>query len=109
MILLKDFNQTMLYALTAFLNSGFCCKYYQAVSGEVRRVFPQVHLSTVASLRTPKMLCDPTNELTKRLADYIQTLSNIYDNPNVFLNKPINVDILNKIELTVEKMASQLF
>jgi len=68
-------NLMILHAICAYLNSQRCQRYYQALSGEKRVTFPQVHVSTMRKLRVPKRLLDFKDPLTQSLAQYAQQLS----------------------------------
>lgn len=78
-IVLKKHDDTILHALLAFLNSDFCRDYYQAMTGETRKVFPQVHISSVKTMRIPRCLLDPQDERTLLLASLSRKISVIGD------------------------------
>jgi hypothetical protein len=67
-IVLKERNETVLYALAAYLNSDVCRDYYQSFTGETRKTFPQVHIASVKQLRVPALFLDPRHRSTNRLA-----------------------------------------
>ena len=73
-ILLKVHDEVVLFALSALLNSTPFISRYQHLSGEKRRVFPQVHISTVKRLNVPRCLFDSLDELTISLADEARSL-----------------------------------
>lgn len=76
-IVLRDQNETVLYALCGYLNSAPFRSYYQAQTGETRKVFPQVHVSSVKRLRVPAVLLDPRNHLTAALASLVRSVSTV--------------------------------
>jgi len=74
-IILKEPNETVLFALLAYLNSTPFRLYYQATTGETRRVFPQVHISSVKQLLVPSVVADPEAEVTQLLAALARSVS----------------------------------
>jgi hypothetical protein len=76
-IVLKNYSETVLYALSAFLNSDVFRDYYQSFTGETRKTFPQVHIASVRQLRVPEQLLNPSNRDTKRLANLAASVSSM--------------------------------
>jgi hypothetical protein len=72
---LKDHDETVLYALLAYLNSAICRESYQSFTGETRKTFPQVHIASVKRLRVPDRLLDASCDQTRRLAAIAKQLS----------------------------------
>jgi hypothetical protein len=68
-------NKVVLYALCAYLNSDLFKARYQLISGEIRRTFPQVHVSTMKKVRVPVVLFDSSQTLTINLAHHAERFS----------------------------------
>lgn len=60
-VVLKENDEGLLFALCGYMNSAFFRDYYQAQTGETRKVFPQVHISSVKKLRVPRELLEPNS------------------------------------------------
>jgi len=54
----KPQPEESLFALAAWLNSAALASRYQAISGETRGRFPQVHLATLRELPVPRILLE---------------------------------------------------
>jgi len=78
-IVLMEHHDDVLYALCAYLNSTPFRDYYQSSTGETRKVFPQVHISSMKNLRVPVILTDPEASITRTLADLAREASRIVD------------------------------
>ena len=65
----------LLYALCAYLNSAPFKRRYQLLTGETRRTFPQVHVSSMKAIRVPKRLFDIEDSLTSMIAELGERLS----------------------------------
>jgi len=76
-IVLKVHSDDVLYALLAYLNSSYMLKYYQAATGETRKVFPQVHARSVKSLLVPRVLADADASVTRQLSTLARSISHI--------------------------------
>jgi methylase of polypeptide subunit release factors len=74
-VILKNHNDVVLHALLAYLNSEVCLANYQSLTGETRKTFPQVHISSVKKLRVPERILDPLHPDTKRLANLARSSS----------------------------------
>ena len=66
-VVLNEPNETVLWALCAYLNSQAVKQHHQTISGEVRRAFPQVHVATMKMLPVPAALLDPQHALATAL------------------------------------------
>ena len=74
-IILHQYDETCLFALCAYLNSDTFKKRYRLLSGETRKTFPQVHISTIKQTRIPMLITDSSNEYCIQLANIARTLS----------------------------------
>ena len=68
-------HEHCLYALCAYLNSEVFKQRYRLLSGETRRTFPQVHISTIKQIRVPKLLFKPNHPDCVKLAELAKSLS----------------------------------
>ncbi len=68
-IVLKAHEEEVLFALCAYLNSDVCAQVYRERTGEVRKVFPQVHISAMKTLPVPAPLARSGHRVTRRLAE----------------------------------------
>lgn len=100
-IVLKKHHEDVLYALCAYLNSTSFRLYYQSSTGETRKVFPQVHISSMKQLRVPSVLMDPDAAATRKLSSMARGISLVVDSGGV-LPKPGEVErVLADVELVV--------
>ncbi len=67
-IILKNHDDNVLWALCAYLNSAICGQLYQNRTGETRKVFPQIHISSMRELPVPRFLLDASSEMVLQLA-----------------------------------------
>ena len=74
-IVLLEYEESVLLALCGYLNSRFFREYYQKATGETRKTFPQVHISSMRSLRVPAEILDGSSDLTVRMAEITRALS----------------------------------
>jgi hypothetical protein len=105
-MILKNHDDTVLFALVAFLNSEVCRDYYQAYTGETRKTFPQVHIAAVKRLRMPERILDATHPDTKRLAQLAESVSTNTDQPDAVFERSFSATI-RKINELVARMAAR--
>jgi methylase of polypeptide subunit release factors len=105
-MILKNHDDTVLFALVAFLNSEVCRDYYQAFTGETRKTFPQVHIAAVKKLRLPEHILDPTHPDTKRLAQLATGVSMNTDQRDTVFERTFAATI-RKINELVARMAER--
>jgi len=91
-IVFKPYNEAVAWAVCCYLNSRFFRGYYQAITGETRRTFPQVHLSSMRRMRVPLTLLDSENADTKALAELGPLASRPGDNRSVLAGIDALVD-----------------
>jgi len=101
-IVLIEHDETVLYAVCAYLNSGSFRAYYQGATGETRMVFPQVHISSVKSMRMPVALLDPQHDLTIRLATLAKNISSVVHLGDAFPTNRQDEAIVREIDSLVE-------
>lgn len=101
-IVLIEHDETVLYAVCAYLNSGSFRAYYQGATGETRKVFPQVHISSVKSMRIPVALLDPRHDLTIRLAALAKSISSVVHLGDAFPTHRQDEAIVREIDSLVE-------
>ncbi len=104
-IVLKKYDETVLYALLAFLNSDVCRDYYQSLTGETRKTFPQVHVASVKRLRVPERILDPSHRDAKRLAQLAASVSSNSATEH-FANKRGYATALKKLNILVAQMVA---
>lgn len=104
-IVLKKHHEDVLYALCAYLNSASFRSYYQSSTGETRKVFPQVHISSMKQLRVPAVLTDPNAPATRRLSSMARGFSRVVD-PGGIAPKPEDVE---RVLADVESVVAELF
>lgn len=105
-IVLKKHDDDILYALVAYLNSTFFREYYQSMTGETRKVFPQVHVSAVKKLRVPCCLLDPSDEKTRELAGLARKLSIVRDDCASGPKPQSNGEIRARIDSVIVEVAT---
>lgn len=103
-IVLNEHSEVVLYALCGFLNSAAFRAYYQASTGETRKVFPQVHISSVKSLRVPTVLLDPVHPLTVQLAELSKSISSITYLGEAESAPPPDEAIVREVDSLVERL-----
>ena len=74
-IILREHNTNVLFALCAYMNTETCASIYQGLTGEVRKVFPQVHISSMRTLPVPEVLANADHPITRKLSDLARILS----------------------------------
>lgn len=67
-IALHEQDDTVLWALCAWLNAKPLHRHYQTVTGEVRRTFPQVHVASLRQLPVPKRLLNTEDTVVQALS-----------------------------------------
>lgn len=108
-IVLNEPSEVVLYALCAFLNSSPFRAYYQASTGETRKVFPQVHISSVKSLRVPTVLLDPVHPLTVQLAELSKNISSIVSPGEIESAQPPDEAILREVDSLIERLFAEVW
>jgi hypothetical protein len=108
-VVLKKHDDNILYALVAYLNSAFFREYYQSMTGETRKVFPQVHVSAVKKLRVPRSLLDPGDEKTRELAGLAKKLSMVRDDLASGLKPQSDSEIRARIDSVIVEVATGLW
>lgn len=108
-IVLNEPSEVVLYALCAFLNSSPFRAYYQASTGETRKVFPQVHISSVKSLRVPAVLLDPVHPLTVQLAELSKNISSIVSPGEIESAPPPDEAILREVDSLIERLFAEVW
>ncbi|NLI85057.1 MAG: N-6 DNA methylase [Propionibacterium sp.] len=103
-IVLRQHDDTVLHALCACLNSSSFRSYYQAQTGETRKVFPQVHVSSVKTLRVPSVLLDPQHDVTQRLAALARQVAVVVPLGGVPPDGTLVTDALHQIDAVVERL-----
>ena len=78
-IILHQHPEECLFALCAYLNSDLFRQRYRLLSGETRRTFPQVHVSTIKQVRVPKLIFEPKHPHCIRLMKLAKSLSKLND------------------------------
>lgn len=100
-IVLKKHQEDVLYALCAYLNSASFRLYYQSSTGETRKVFPQVHISSMKQLRVPAALLDPEALATRELSALARRVSRVIDAGEVAPEREEVERVLSEIESVV--------
>ena len=78
-IILYQHPEECLFALCAYLNSDLFRQRYRLLSGETRRTFPQVHVSTIKQVRVPKLIFEPKHPHCIELTRLAKSLSKLND------------------------------
>ena len=68
-VCLLSHDDDTLWALCAWLNAAVLCTHYQTVTGETRRTFPQIHVSSMKEMPVPAAFIDGTSRAVRELAD----------------------------------------
>lgn len=76
-----DRSANLLLALCAYLNSAYLREVYQTRTGEIRKVFPQVHAKAVKELPVPLSLLDADNPLVRHIICAASILSHCASMP----------------------------
>jgi hypothetical protein len=100
-IVLKKHHEDVLYALCAYLNSASFRLYYQSSTGETRKVFPQVHISSMKHLRVPATLMDPEAPATRQLSSMVRGISRVVDSGEVVPERGEVERVLAEVESVV--------
>ena len=74
-IILHDANETVLHALCGYLGSPWFNATYARITGETRRTFPQVHITSMKSMPVPRVLADAHASITQEMCRLAKRLA----------------------------------